>query len=89
MLRYDDLDRLTSAAGGYGSYTYTYDSAGNRLSQAGGGISTAYSYAARSNQLTRVTTNAGSQSLGYDKGGRFGNSVKHLVHLVRLVCFDA
>src|SRR6185369_16174695 len=28
---YDVLNRLTSATGAYGSYSYTYDSVGNRL----------------------------------------------------------
>jgi RHS repeat-associated protein len=55
-LGYDTLDRLNTAAGGYGSFGWTYDASGNRLTQKQGSVSTAYSYVAKSNLLTSLTT---------------------------------
>jgi RHS repeat-associated protein len=70
---YDALDRLTSAAGGYGSFGYTYDSVGNRLSQTSAGAAATYSYAAGSNQLTAITATGVPQAIGYDKAGNVTN----------------
>ena len=52
---YDNLDRLTSGTGIYGTYSYTYDALGNRLTESIGGITDTYSYAAGSNQLQTIT----------------------------------
>jgi len=41
---YDQLDRLTSSTGPWGSLSYTYDSVGNRLSLNRGGSVTSYTY---------------------------------------------
>jgi RHS repeat-associated protein len=66
---YDVLNRLTSAKGAYGSYSYTYDSVGNRLTQNLSGSTTSYSYAPRSNQLASVSAGGASQTIGYTKAG--------------------
>ena len=68
-LGYDALNRLTSAAGGYGSFGYTYDSVGNRMSESMSGAATAYAYTAKSNQLSTVTAGGVKQAIGYDKAG--------------------
>jgi len=59
---YDALDRLTGAAGAYGSLGYTYDSVGNRLSHSFDGSPTTYAYAAGGNQLVSVTAGGASQT---------------------------
>jgi hypothetical protein len=43
-LSYDNLYRLTNAAGIYGNITFGYDNNGNRLSMLEGGNSTSYTY---------------------------------------------
>jgi uncharacterized protein RhaS with RHS repeats len=64
---YDLVNRLTGAAGNYGSLTYTYDKNGNRLTQKIGMVKTTYTYTAASDRLasfktgtvtTTVSTNA-------------------------------
>jgi RHS repeat-associated protein len=65
-LEYDAINRLTSAVsgtGGYGSYSWTYDTVGNRLTQKSGSATTAYDYTTGTNRLAnigsvKVTTNA-------------------------------
>ena len=66
---YDVLNRLSSAKGAYGSYSYTYDSAGNRLTQSLSGSATSYSYTPRSNQLASSSAGGASQAIGYTKAG--------------------
>jgi RHS repeat-associated protein len=65
-LEYDAINRLTSAVsgtGGYGSYSWTYDTVGNRLTQKSGSATTTYDYTTGTNRLAsigsvKVTTNA-------------------------------
>ena len=66
---YDALDRLTGAAGYWGTLAWSYDANGNRLSQTGA-ESYAYSYTA--NRLEGVT---GGQTMVYrhDNGGNIIN----------------
>lgn len=66
---YDVLNRLTAAAGAYGSLGYAYDSTGNRLSETGGASAMTYAYAAKSNRLTAMTAGGVTDSIGYDKAG--------------------
>jgi RHS repeat-associated protein len=75
---YDALNRLTAATGAYGSFSYTYDSVGNRLTQSQAGLSQVssaanYSYAPRSNQLASVSAGGLSQSVGYTKTGNINS----------------
>src|SRR5262249_38949086 len=58
---YDALDRLTSAAGPYRKFSYTYDKVGNRLTQSQGESASNYAYAAHSNQLAMVGAGGVSQ----------------------------
>ncbi len=60
---YDDLDRLTSSNGPWGSITYTFDQGGNRLTKIEGSQTT-YTYGAY-NRLTQ----AGSTNYTYDDNG--------------------
>lgn len=60
-LGYDDLDRMTSASGGYGSLSYGYDANGNRTSAGG----TSYTYTTNTNRLTAI----GSQAITTNSNG--------------------
>ncbi len=57
---YDELNRLSSATGGYGTLGYTYDGVGNRLTQTfntvNGVTTETYSLDATSNRLLTVTS---------------------------------
>ncbi len=61
---YDDLNRLTSASGPFGSLDYTYDEVGNRLSAVVNGTGTTYSYGSYNKLMS-----AGSTSYSYDNNG--------------------
>jgi len=61
---YDDLNRLTSANGPWGTLSYTYDIVGNRLSQAVNGTETSYTYGTGNKLLS-----AGATSYTYDGNG--------------------
>lgn len=60
-LGYDNLDRLTSASGSYGSLTYAYNAHGNR--QTAGGVT----YSTSPTTLRLLSQN--STSFGYDNSG--------------------
>ncbi|HID69048.1 MAG TPA: RHS repeat protein, partial [Desulfobacterales bacterium] len=60
---YDDLSRIDSETGNYGSRTYSHDKTGNRLSLIQSGTTTTYSYEATSNKLTQVDNNSRSYDL--------------------------
>ncbi|WP_029919466.1 RHS repeat domain-containing protein [Nevskia soli] len=66
---YDALDRLISASGAYGAYTYAYDAAGNRISEtiAAGTISPLLSFAGSS--ATGLNYNAVGQVAGISRNG--------------------
>jgi RHS repeat-associated protein len=63
-LTYDDLHRIETATGIWGTYTYAYDPLNNLRSRTHGGgtASLSYSYNAASNHLTAI---GGSQSRSY------------------------
>lgn len=66
---YDALNRLISAAGGYGTLGYSYDAVGNRLTETRNGVSDTYSYQTTSNRLTGITRATGNRSFTYDAAG--------------------
>jgi RHS repeat-associated protein len=61
---YDDLDRLVTAAGNYGTFTYSYDSIGNMTSKEG--VSLTYG---KNGLLPHAVTGYGSTSIEYDANG--------------------
>src|SRR3989441_2290519 len=65
---YDELNRLTSATGPYGSQTYSYDEIGNMLSNPLVGT---YSYpvSGASSVRPHAVSTVGSNSYGYDNNG--------------------
>jgi RHS repeat-associated protein len=75
---YDALDRLSSAAGAYGAFGWTYDNLGNRRTQTltkyGRPTVTTYGYPNPNNQLTSITTpNTAAQSVLYTPSGNIGS----------------
>jgi len=65
---YDDLYRLTSATGAYGTIGYTYDQVGNRLTRTLDGQTDTYTYESGTHKLTGIT-GPGAQTFGYDTVG--------------------
>jgi YD repeat-containing protein len=65
---YDDLDRLESATGIYGTIGYSYDFVGNRLTRTMGGKIDTYTYIPGTNRLGAIT-GAAPMSFGYDETG--------------------
>jgi RHS repeat-associated protein len=65
---YDELNRLESATGIYGSIAWTYDGVGNRLSQIENGISDTYLYTQGTNRLASVT-GGNPNTFVYDAAG--------------------
>ena len=65
---YDDIDRLTSATGSYGTINYTYNELGNMLSNSQVGT---YSYPASGSTSVRphAVSSAGSHTYTYDANG--------------------
>ena len=65
---YDDLYRLTSAGGAYGTIGYTYDDVGNRLTKTENGQTDTFQYIAGTNRLQQVS-GANPQSFTFDSAG--------------------
>src|SRR5438093_2569048 len=65
---YDELDRLTSATGPYGSQTYSYDQIGNMLSNPLVGTYT-YPVSGASSVRPHAVSTAGSNTYSYDNNG--------------------
>jgi YD repeat-containing protein len=67
---YDDLNRLESATGIYGSVAYTYDNVGNRLTRTVDAQVENYSYEAGTSRLSEVAKNGTTAvSYSYDVNG--------------------
>ena len=65
---YDDLNRITSFSGSWGSGSYGYSSTGNRTNKAVAGSSTTYTYSGSNNRLTS-TTGGEAATYGYSAQG--------------------
>ena len=69
-LGYDVLNRLSSATGGYGSYSWTYNPASSRLTETLGMVTTNYGYGPHNNQLLTLSVNGTvTQNIGYTADG--------------------
>ena len=69
-LGYDMLNRLSTATGGYGSYSWTYNPASSRLTETLGMVTTNYGYGAHNNQLLTLSVNGNvTQNIGYTADG--------------------
>ncbi len=74
-LGYDGLDRLTSAAGPWGTGSVSYDAAGNIKRKNIGGFNLSYNYT--SNRL-RSVSGGKAYSFGYDAYGNVSSNSYHL-----------
>ncbi|MBF0258478.1 MAG: RHS repeat protein, partial [Desulfamplus sp.] len=70
---YDNLYRLTHAAGVYGSASYTYDRTGNRLTSTEKGQAGSYTYEPGTNRLVQIT-GANPRTFSYDANGNTTSS---------------
>lgn len=67
---YDVLDRLTSATGAYGAWTYGYSANGNRTARdRTGGPSETYTTTSGTNRLASVADGTVTRTFGYDGAG--------------------
>ena len=73
---YDDIDRLTSASGFWGSGSYSFDALGNILTKTESGIDLDYTYNSSTNLLTSVDDTVGSAdyTFSYDDYGNVTNN---------------
>jgi YD repeat-containing protein len=69
-LGYDELHRLTSPTGLYGTLGYTYDAVGNRLTRTSGGNTDTYTYATTSNQLLSILSGSNTRPFTYTTNGQ-------------------
>jgi len=71
---YDNLQRLSQAQGGYGSFSFTYDKDGNRVIQILGPETTVYGYGAGTDLLKTITVGGTlAQTIGYTADGRISS----------------
>ena len=77
---YDELNRLESATGLYGTIDYSYDKVGNRLTRAVGGQTDTYSYVSGTNRLDQIT-GPNAADFDYDLNGNItGIDLRTLVY---------
>ena len=87
-LGYDNLNRLNTGSGAYGSLSYGYDADGNRNTQTVNGTVTSYTYGTGNNRLTKLnatgwsyvadgnTTKDGTYTYAYDDANRLASVTK-------------
>lgn len=75
-LTYDDLNRLHTASGLYGSHSYTYDGVGNRLTRVIGSTTDTYAYSSSANRISTVTTGSNVRSFTYLASGQVSQDVR-------------
>ncbi len=67
---YDDLNRLWSASGLYGSESWLYDGVGNRTSATANGTVSTYTPSTTSNQIVSITTGGYTRPFSYYPTGQ-------------------
>jgi RHS repeat-associated protein len=71
---YDNLQRLSQAAGSNGTFGFTYDGDGNQLTQTLGATTTNYGYGSGSDQLATISVGGvATQAIGYTADGRIAS----------------
>lgn len=66
---YDDLDRLETANGPFGTIGYTYDKVGNRKTRTVNGQTETYTYFSGTNRLNQITISGSIDTFAYDDNG--------------------
>jgi RHS repeat-associated protein len=77
---YDDLNRLATAGGVYGSQSYTYDGVGNRLTRVIGTTADTYAYLPTTNQVSTITTGSNVRTFSYLANGQVSSDVRDSTH---------
>ncbi len=71
---YSPANRLSSAAGNYGTFGWTYDGVGNRTGQTLGGVTAPYAYPTTSNRLSTIGGTA--RTFTYDAAGNVATDTR-------------
>ena len=79
-MTYDDLNRVATANGAYGSQSYTYDGAGNRLTRVIGTTTDTYAYSPTANQISTITTGSNVRTFAYLASGQVSSDVRDATH---------
>jgi hypothetical protein len=84
LMTYDDLDRLKTASGFWGSGSYSYDALGNLLTKIEIGntaddLNLAYSYNTTTNRLTSINDSIGTADYAFSYDA-YGNVLSNGVH---------
>src|SRR6266567_8203613 len=75
-LAYDNLNRVATGSGAYGSQSYTYDGVGNRLTRVVGGTTDSYAYSLTANQVATITTGTNVRAFTYQPSGQVSADVR-------------
>ena len=70
-LTYDNLNRVATAGGAYGSQSYTYDGVGNRLTRVVGSTTDSYAYSPTANRIATITTGSNVRAFTISPVGRY------------------
>jgi RHS repeat-associated protein len=76
-LGYDNLNRLNSASGAYGSLSFTYDGVGNRATRVVGSTTETYNYSSTANRLSTISVSGSTtRSFSYANSGQVSEDVR-------------
>src|SRR5690242_13540425 len=85
---YDNLNRVGTASGLYGSQSYTYDGVGNRLTRVEAGGTDTYAYSPTANQVSTITTGSNVRSFSYLASGQVSQDVRDPSHTYTFAAND-
>jgi len=88
ILTYDDLNRVATASGIYGSQSYTYDGVGNRKTRVLGGTTETYAYSPAANQITTITKTGNTRTFTYLATGQVSKDVRDTSHTYTFTAND-
>jgi YD repeat-containing protein len=76
-LGYDNLNRLNSASGAYGSLSFTYDGVGNRATRVVGSTTENYNYSSTANRINTISISGSTtRSVSYANSGQVSEDLR-------------